>query len=139
MANVTLNPYLLFNGQCEEAFQFYAKVLGGKIEGTFTYGASPMAGNMPKELHSKVMHTSMTVHGQSLMGSDPPPDRYSRPEGFSVALNLTDTAEAERIFRDLSAGGNITMPIQQTFWAARFGMFTDRYGIPWMINCSQPA
>ena|SRR5579872_5307701 len=139
MANIQTNPYLLFKGQCEEAFQFYAKVLGGKIEGTFTFGSSPMADKMPPEMKNKIMHMSMTVNGNTLMGSDPPPDQYSEPKGFSVALNLNDTAEAERIFRELSEGGKITMPIQQTFWAARFAMFVDRYGIPWMVNCGQPA
>jgi len=139
MANLQTNPYLLFKGQCEEAFQFYSKVLGGKIEGTFTFGASPMADKMPPEWKNKIMHMSMTVNGNTLMGSDPPPDRYTVPAGFSVALNLNDTAEAERIFHALSEGGNVTMPIQQTFWAARFAMFVDRYGIPWMINCGQPS
>ncbi len=139
MANLQLNPYLLFKGQCEEAFQFYAQVLGGKIEGTFTFGASPMADKMPPAWKNKIMHMSMTVNGTVLMGSDPPPDQYSEPKGFSVSLNLSDVAEAERIFQALSAGATITMPIQQTFWAARFGMLVDRFGIPWMINCGQPA
>ena len=134
-----VNAYLLFKGECEAAFKFYEKTLGGKVEATMTYGDSPMGQHMPAEWRNKIIHARMTVGSTVLMGSDPPPDRYEAPKGFSVSIGLKDPAEAERIFNALSEGGNVKMPIQQTFWAAKFGMVVDRFGIPWMINCEQPA
>ncbi|MGB8476332.1 MAG: VOC family protein [Candidatus Acidiferrum sp.] len=135
-----LNPYLLFNGQCEEAFKFYEKCLGGKIEGMMTFGDSPMAKQTPAEWHGKVMHASMKLgDGLTLMGSDPPPDRYQSPQGFSVCVSVKDPAETERIFNELAQDGNVTMPIQKTFWSERFGMLVDRFGIPWILNCEQAA
>jgi PhnB protein len=128
---------LTFNGQCEAAFKFYEKVLGGKIEGMWTYGGSPMADKTPPDWRDKIMHTSLTVGGNVLMGSDAPPDRYEPMKGITVSLGIDDPAEAERIFGALAEGGTVQMPIQQTFWAARFGMLTDRFATPWMINCEQ--
>ena len=81
----------------------------------------------------------MTVGGTVLMGSDAPPPRFQQPQGFSVSLNVNDAAEADRAFQALSANGTILMPIQKTFWVQRFGMLTDQFGIPWMVNCSRPA
>ena len=91
------------------------------------------------EWQDKILHASLKIGDTVLMGSDAPPERYEKPKGFSVSLVLDDTGEAERIFKTLSEGGSVQMPIQQTFWAARFGMLTDRYAIPWMINCGQPG
>ncbi len=73
------------------------------------------------------------------MGSDPPPERYQAPQGFSVSLSVKDPAETERIFNELAEGGTVHMPVQKTFWSARFGMLVDRFGIPWMLNCEQAA
>lgn len=130
-----LNPYLLFNGNCEEAFKFYAQHLGGKIETIHRYAGSPMEQHFSAEWRDKVMHVHMTVGSTVLMGSDAPPDRYRTPQGFSVSLNLNDAAQADRVFEALSKNGMIAMPIQKTFWATRFAMFTDQFGTPWMINC----
>ncbi|MGB7029222.1 MAG: VOC family protein, partial [Candidatus Acidiferrum sp.] len=105
-----LNPYLLFNGQCEEAFRFYEKCLGGKIEMLSTFGDSPMAKQMPPEWHGKVMHAALKLgEGMILMGSDPPPERYQAPQGFSVSLSVKDPAETERIFNELAEGGTVHM------------------------------
>jgi PhnB protein len=135
-----LNPYLLFNGQCEEAFQFYEKCLGGKIEAIHKFGGSPMAQGMPAEWQGKVMHAALNLGGgMILMGSDPPPDQYQAPQGFSVSLSVKDPEETERIFNELALDGKVTMPIQKTFWSLRFGMLVDRFGIPWMLNCEQAA
>ncbi len=134
-----LNPYLIFNGRCEEAFKFYEKCLGGKIEAIFTFRDSPMAGQVPAEWGSKVMHARMNIDGMILMGCDAPPGRYQPPQGFSVSLSVKDPAETERIFHELEQGGNVEMPIQKTFWSARFGMLVDQFGIPWMLNCEQAA
>jgi len=132
-----LNTYLHFNGQCEAAFKFYADALGGKIQGMMRFGDSPMAKNVSPDWHNKIIHTTMTVGGIDLMGSDAPPDHFAKPQGFSVTINISDPAEAERIYKTLSPGGNIQMPLQETFWAVRFGQFTDKFGIPWMINCGK--
>ena len=134
-----LNSYLNFNGQCEAAFKFYEKCLDGKIEGTFTYEGSPMAKDVPAEFRNKLMHATLVIGDQVLMGADVPPGRYRKPEGFSVAIGLKDVAKAERIFKSLSEGASVQMPIQETFWAVRFGMLTDKFGIPWMINCEKAA
>jgi PhnB protein len=129
-----LNPYLNFNGNCEVAFKFYEQHLGGKIEAIHTFAGSPMENQLPPDWRDKVMHIRMKVGTTVLMGSDAPGGRYQAPQGFSVSLNLKDAAEADKVYQALSADGAITMPIQKTFWAARFAMFTDRFGIPWMIN-----
>jgi PhnB protein len=135
-----LNPYLLFNGNCEEAFKCYAQVLGGKIEAIMPYEGTPAAERIPPEWQQKVLKARLTVDGQVLMGSDgPPPGQgaYQPPQGFSVSLQNKNAAEAERIFRALAENGQVRMPIQQTFWAERFGMCVDRFGVPWMINCQK--
>ena len=134
-----VNAYLVFNGECEAAFKFYEKCLGGKIEMAMTHGDSPMSEQVPAEWRNKIMHARMTVGGTVLMGSDAPPDHYREPQGFSLSIGTKDPAEAERMFNELTAGGKVQMPLQQTFWAAKFGMVVDRFGIPWMINCEQPA
>lgn len=132
------NPYLSFNGQCEEAFRFYQQVLGGEIAAMLRYGETPMSEHTPPEWRSKIAHARLIVGREVLMASDAPPDRYEPMKGISVTLGIDDPAEAERVFHALAAGGTVMMPIEQTFWAIRFGMLTDRFGTPWMINCEQP-
>jgi PhnB protein len=134
-----LNAYLTFKGECETAFKFYEKCLGGKIEGMMTFGKSPMSQQAPADWGNKIVHARMTIGNTVLMGSDGTPDRYEEPKGFSLSLGTKDPAEAERMFNELAAGGKVQMPLQQTFWAVKFGMLVDRFGIPWMINCEQPA
>jgi PhnB protein len=130
-----LNPYLLFNGTCEEAFKFYEKCLGGKIEAMMTHAGTPAESQTPPEWLNKILHAKMSVDGQLLMGSDAPPGRYREPHGFYVSLSMKNQADGERIFHALAEGGKVGMPFQKTFWAAGFGMVTDRFGIPWMVNC----
>jgi len=134
-----ITPYLNFNGNCKEAFEFYERALKGKIEAMMPHAGSPAEQHASPEWRDKILHARLSIGNATLMASDTPPQYYKQPEGFAVSLNLTDIAESERIFRELSEGARITMPIQQTFWAARFGMLTDRFGIPWMINCDQPT
>lgn len=133
-----LNPYLMFNGTCEAAFKFYAEALGGKIVAMLPHEGSPMEQQVPPEWRKKIMHARLIFGDEVLMGSDCPPDRYEPMKGFSVTLGVDDPAEAERIFDALSPGATIGMPIQETFWARRFGMLVDRFGTPWMINCEKP-
>ena len=133
-----LNPYLSFDGRCETAFKFYEKALGGKIDAMMTYGDTPMKDQTPPEQHGKIAHARLTVGEQVLMGGDAPPARYQPPTGTTLMLGIDDPAEAERVFKALSEGGTVTMPMAETFWARRFGMLTDQFGIPWMVNCERP-
>jgi PhnB protein len=134
-----LSPYLNFNGQCESAFKFYERVLGGKIEAMITYAGTPAEEHAPPELRNKILHARLIVGSDALMGSDAPPDRYEAPKGFSVSIQINDQADAERIFHALAENGIVQLPIQQTFWAERFGMLVDQFGIPWMVNCGKAA
>lgn len=129
--------YLYFNGQCEAALRFYERCLGGKIEVLMLHEGTPAAEHVPPEWGRKVLHARLNVGGQTLMASDAPPNCYEQPQGFSVSLQVKDPVDAERLFRDLSENGQVRMPIQETFWAVRFGMLVDRFGIPWMINCEK--
>lgn len=130
-----MNPYLFFNGQCEEAFKFYEKCFGGKIQSISRYAGSPAEQHVPPEWRDKIMHVSMLVGDTPLMGSDPPPDQAQDPKGFYVSLGIKDPAEAERVFNALAEKGQVRMPLGKTFWATRFGMLVDQFGIPWMVNC----
>ncbi|HKZ81976.1 MAG TPA: VOC family protein [Pyrinomonadaceae bacterium] len=134
-----LNPYLNFNGQCEAAFKFYAQVLGGKITFSMTWGEMPGADQFPAESHKLIMHTTLSVGDEVLMGADAPPGRYEQPKGINVSLHLKDISECERIFNALAEKGSVTMPFQETFWSPGFGMCVDQFGIPWMVNCEQAA
>ena len=132
-----LNPYLRFDGQCADAFRFYARVLDGKIDMMMRYGESPMADQVSPEGRDRIMHCSLSVGSMTLMGADgPPTDAISN--GCAVMLGVDTPEEAERVFAALSEGGTSQTPMQQTFWSQRFGMVTDRFGTPWMVNCEQP-
>jgi len=130
-----VNPYLFFEGNCREAFQLYAKVLGATIEAMMPHAGTPAEQDVPADWADKIIHASMVIDGQRLMASDAPPGRSQKPQGFYVSLQVATIEEAERIFGELSSGGKITMPLTETFWAQRFGMFVDRFGTPWMLNC----
>jgi len=134
-----LRPHLNFNGQCEAAFKFYEKCLGGKIFFVMTYGDSPAAAHVPSEYHEKIIHASFSKDGDTLFsGADGWGEHYHKPQGFAVTIETPDPAEADRIYQCLSEKGAIQMAIQETFWARRFAMFTDQFGTPWMINCGKP-
>jgi PhnB protein len=128
--------YLHFDGRCEEAFTYYANVLNGTIEGLFNWEGTPAAEHAPPEMAKKVLHATLNIGDQSLMGCDCPPGTFKTPQGFAVSLNLNDKAKAETIFTGLSKNGSVTMPLEKTFWAERFGMLVDQFGIPWMVNCA---
>jgi PhnB protein len=128
-------PHLAFNGQCEAAFQFYEKCLGGKILFVTRYADAPM--DTPSEMKNKVIHATFVVGEQMFSGSDAMPDHYLRPQGFHIQLNLKEVAEAERIFRALAENGTVHMALQETFWALRYGAVVDQFGTPWEINCEK--
>jgi PhnB protein len=133
-----MNPYLSFNGQCEAAFRFYEDCLGGKLGEIFRYAGTPLAEQVPADWQNKIMHGSLTIGDHVLMGGDVAPDRYETPKGFSLSLQMKSTAQAERIFNLLAQDGTVVLPLEKTFWAERFGMLVDRFGIPWLINCEGP-
>lgn len=133
------NPYLLFNGQCESAFKFYEQLLDGKITFMQTWGDSPGCENMPDEAKRGIMHATLNLDGSIVMGADSPPGTYEEPKGIHVTLSFDDPAKGEQVFNALVEGGKVTMPFQATFFSPGFGMCVDRFGIPWMVHCSQQA
>jgi PhnB protein len=136
---MSLNAYLFFDGRCAEALAIYADLLGGKVEFSQTYGDSPAAADAGPEAKDMIMHASLRIGDDVVMASDSPPQYQEKPQGFSMSLGFTDLAKARRVFDALAEGGTVKMPMEKTFWAAGFGMLTDRFGIPWMINCENPA
>ncbi|RDI99897.1 VOC family protein [Dyella solisilvae] len=126
-------PYLNFNGDCQQAFDFYAKAFNGRVTMRMTYGESPMAKDMPPDTHGRVMHSQLESANGILVGADGPPQ--SDTEGGVVNIDVKTPAEAERVFNALADGGSVQMPIGETFWAHRFGLLTDRFGKGWMVNC----
>ncbi len=135
---LTPHIYLSFNGQCEAAFRFYEQRLGATVVSTFTWGTSPDAAQAPAGWADKIAHASIKIGDVMIMGADVPPNRYESPKGFQILLAVDEPAAADRAFEALAENGTIQMPMQQTYWSARFGAVTDRFGIPWSINCEQP-
>ncbi|EKM96555.1 VOC family protein [Stutzerimonas degradans] len=138
-----LSTYLTFDGQAREAFTFYQQVLGGTLE-MMTFAQAPEAEQFPAEHRDRIMHVCLTLDDYWLMASDTMPGMdcgsgtYEGIKGCSISLHPDSVAEGERLFAGLSAGGQVVMPMEKTFWAERFGMFTDRFGVSWMVNCEHP-
>lgn len=129
-----IDPYLSFQDQTEAAFTFYRKCLGGELN-VLRFGDSPGCEDMPDEAKGLVMNAALTVGGQTIMASDCPPGQpYDGIKGFMIALSYEDNAEAERVFNALREGGSVTMHWEETFWAERFGMLIDRFGVGWGVN-----
>lgn len=135
---LTIHPYLNFDGNCKDAFNFYATLFGGQLD-VQTFGESPMADQAPDGAKDRVMHARLTADNMLLMGSDALPNQYQKPQGFMITIDVDDAPTAERVFSKLTDGGAVVMPIQETFWAERFGMGVDRFGIPWMVNSMKPV
>jgi PhnB protein len=131
---IKTNPYLFFEGNCEEALNFYAKLFGGKINAMLPHEGTPAEGSVPADWKKKIIHACITIGDSVLMASDAPPAHFQKPQGFAVHVGVDSAAEAERIFKALEQGGKVNMPLQPTFWAERFGMLVDRFGTSWMIN-----
>lgn len=133
---IGVQPYLSFQGNCEEAINFYKDALGGEMLYIQRYGDSPMKGKAPDD---KVMHCTLKVGDTHIMACDNPSDvPMTVGSNFSLAIGSNDPAGAEEMFAKMADGGTVTMPMQQTFWAERFGMLTDKFGISWMFNCDKP-
>lgn len=131
---IQLNPHLSFHRQCAEAFKFYEQHLGGKIESISNYARPQLKDQTPPEWRNTILYATVPVGNTVLMGSDTPPDLHEEPKGFYLTVMIKDPADAERAFHALAENGKVHMPIQETFWPARFGKVVDRFGIPWMIN-----
>lgn len=130
-----LSTYLAFDGECRQAFETYARVLGGKITFMMTNGESPMADKTPPEAKDRIMHAAVDVPGGGVIqGADHPQGRQVQPAGFCVCVQPKDKSEGERIFKALAEGGKTQMEFQQTFWSPGFGMCIDKFGVPWMVN-----
>lgn len=141
-----VTPYLCFEGRCEEALRFYADTIGAKVEQLMRFRDAPQAGataddcgSMPSTVTGdKVMHASLRIGDSTIMASDGQCRGSARFDGIALSLVADDDAHAERLFTALSAGGQVQMPLAQTFFASRFGMLADRFGVAWMVVC-EPA
>ena len=133
-----LHTYLNYGGNCEEAFRFYEKNLGGKIEMMMRYADQPDPQNVPLGTEKFVLYVNMTIGETQLMGSDVPPERFQPMRSVYLSLAVDSSAEAERIFKLLNEGGEVFMPMAETFFAFRFGMLRDRFGTSWMILHQKP-
>lgn len=131
-----LNTYLSFNGDCRQAFEFYFKTLGGKIHALMPFGDNPGCESLSQQEREKIMHGCYELDGFFLMGTDATSQYpYQGVNGAHVALTLGDADIARRVFEAFADGGKVQMPLQETFWAKAYGIVTDRFGVPWMINC----
>ncbi|MFQ3786298.1 VOC family protein [Halomonas sp. A29] len=134
-----LSTYLIFDGNCREAFEFYQRCFDAKLEAMATYAEMPASEGMeiPEEAGNLVMHARLRIGNQTLMASDNSPAcpaPYEGIKGASIAVGVDSVQEAERLFNALADNASVQMPLEETFWAHRFGMLTDRYGVAWMIN-----
>jgi PhnB protein len=127
-----------FNGDCRDAFEFYERLFGAKIELVLTWGETPMAREAPAHWHGKVLFARLTAKNMSIVGADALPGTYRPPTGFNLSLSTGDLAETERYFAELARGGVVHRALAETFWALRYGYVTDRFGVPWEINCAKP-
>ena len=131
-----IEPYLMFNGRCEEAIEFYKKALGAEVSMLMRYKESPEPpppGMVPPGWENKIMHTTLRIGSANVMASDGCSEGLNF-HGFSLVLSLANQAEAERAFAALSDGGNVQMPLGKTFWSPCFGMVADRFGVGWMVT-----
>jgi PhnB protein len=139
----SVQAYLFFNGNCEQAVEFYKKAVGAVVEMTLRYKESPEPpppGMVPPGFENKIMHTSFRIGQTMVMASDGCSSENPKFEGFSLALSVHTEAEADKAFKALAEGGQVKMPLTKTFWSPRFGMLTDRFGIGWMVSVpGQPA
>ncbi len=134
-----IQPYLFFNGNCEQAVTFYAKALGAEVQMMMRYKESPQPAppdKVPPGFENKIMHTSFRIGQTTVMASDDCSADKPSFEGFSLSLSVANEAEAKRAFTALSEGGKVQMPLAKTFWSPCFGMLQDRFGIGWMISAA---
>ena len=132
-----IQPYLFFNGRCEEAVAFYRKALGAEVDMMMRFKESPeptAPGMLPPGFENKIMHSSFRVGETTVMASDGCSAEKASFQGFSLSISVSSEAEADRVFAALAEGGQVRMPLSKTFWSPRFGMVEDRFGVGWMIS-----
>ena len=129
--------HLSFNGDCRQAMESYCALMNGEIVSMTTFGATPAGKEVSDEWQDKIVHATMSLGGVMVATADIPSERYQPPQGFNMFIELEDPDEANRVFEVLAEGGEVQMPIQETFWSRRFGVVVDRFRIPWEVNCSQ--
>ncbi len=135
MQSMTIEPYLYFNGRCEEALAFYSKAVGAEIQGVMRFSESPEpmpAGMLKPGWENKVMHSSFLLRGAIIMASDGCGSEGGFA-GFALSFSVQTEAEADTVFSGLVEGGTVVMPLSRTFWSPRFGMLTDKFGVSWMV------
>jgi PhnB protein len=135
--NRVVQPYLFFNGRCEEAVELYSKAMGARVELMMRYKESPEApqpGMVPPGFENKIMHCSLRIGKTTVMASDGCSAEKAVFEGFTLSLSVSTEAEADSVFTALAEGGQVRMPLAKTFWSPRFGMLADRFGVGWMIS-----
>lgn len=134
-SNVSVQPYLFFGGRCEEAIEFYQKALGAQLRMMMRFKEAPeKQPDLPECFEEKVMHASLQVGDTVVMASDGRCEGPQTFDGFSLSITVSEDAEAERVFAALSEGGLVTMPLEKTFWAPKFGMLQDKFGVGWMVS-----
>ena len=131
---LSVQPYLFFNGRCEEALNFYRDAIGADTQIVMRFKDSPPHPDAKPEQGEKVMHATITIGETMLMASDGQCDGAAKFEGFSLAINVPDESEADRVFNALAKGGKVEMPLAPTFWAPKFGMLADKFGVGWMVS-----
>lgn len=129
---------LAFDGRCEAAFRHYERCLDARITFLLPWGKSPMAADAPPDWSTKILHGTIAIGDVEFSGGDMPPDQYDPPRGFEIQLNIDEAASAARAFQMLAENGTVKMPLQQTFFAKRFGIVIDQFGISWSISCGAP-
>jgi len=132
---VGVSTHLVFAGHCREALEFYADLMGGQVRAMLPYGDTPMAEQVPASFRDRICHAELVLGAHTIMGADRLPECYQAPAGNEIALQYDDIALGEEVFRALAENGSVRMPFAETFWAQRFGMVVDRFGIGWMVNC----
>jgi PhnB protein len=133
-SNPSVQPYLFFNGRCEEALEFYRSALGAKVEMLSRFKDAPETGMVQPGMENKVMHASIRIGETVVMASDGRCNGQPRFEGFSLSIVVPDEQQAANLFNALAQDGKITMPLEKTFWAPKFGMLEDRFGVGWMVS-----
>ncbi len=132
---MSLSFHISFNGQCQEAFEFYAESLQGVIGTMLQVKDSPISEHYPADWQHKIVHANIVIHGIELAGADVKPEQYQKPQGFSLLLGCTTEDSVKSIFSQLSVGGEVIFPPQKTFWSTCYAIVTDRFGVPWELNC----
>jgi len=130
-----ISIHLIFDGDCAAAFELYQKLLGGELTTMMKFGDSPLADTVEPRYRDRILHATLKLGDQELLGADVLPRDYLRPQGFSILLSRPTLADAKRVFDAFADGGRVHMPFQKVFWAEGFGVVIDRYGVSWEVTC----